>query len=120
MATHNDKGKEGERIARQYLSDHGYLILESNWRFGHLEADIIAYKDNLVVFVEVKTRSTDWYGAPEEFVDLKKRQAYIRLANAYIVQKNRPEEVRFDIIAVVTGHDDPKINHIVGAYTTVG
>ena len=120
MAKHNDLGNEGERIARQYLSEQGYLILESNWKYGHLEADIIAYKDERIVFVEVKTRATDLYGEPEEFVDLKKRRAYIALANAYVLQKDRHEEVRFDIIAVIINSQGSKVHHLEGAYTTVG
>ena len=77
MAKHNNIGKDGETIARRYLEQKDYLILETNWRKGHLEADIIAYKDNQIIFVEVKTRSTDIFGAPEEFVDLKKQKAYM-------------------------------------------
>ena len=120
MAKHNNIGKEGETIARRYLEQNDYLILETNWRKGHLEADIIAYKDNQIIFVEVKTRSTDIFGAPEEVVDLKKQKAYIRLANAYILKHDRNEEARFDIIAIVMKDDGPIINHIENAYTTIG
>lgn len=120
MAIHNITGKEGEELARRYLEANDYLILETNWRIGHLEADIIAYKDNRIVFVEVKTRSSDIYGSPEEFVDYKKRKAYISLANAYIIQKKRMEEARFDIISVLMKNGKPQISHIINAFTTVG
>lgn len=120
MAKHNDIGKIGETLARQYLEKQEYLILETNWHIGKLEADIIAYKDNLIVFVEVKTRTSVEYGEPEEFVKSKKRQLYIRLANAYILKNNRTEEARFDIISVIINGQDYKIKHLVNAYTTVG
>lgn len=120
MAQHNITGKEGEIFARKYLEQSGYLILETNWRVGKLEADIIAYKDNLIVFVEVKTRSSTDYGTPEEFVDLKKRKAYIHLANAYVVRHQRQEEVRFDIISVLIKDGHPELKHLRNAFTTVG
>lgn len=119
MAKHNNFGKDGEAIARKYLDDEGYIILETNWRIGHLEADIIAAKDDLIVFVEVKTRTNDAYGSPESFVDKKKRQAYIRLANAYMLQKKRNEEVRFDIISIIQNDNETKVEHIVEAFTTI-
>ena len=89
---------------------------------GKLEADIIAYKDNLIVFIEVKTRTTDYYGDPEDFVDRKKQKAYIRLANAYILRDNRTEEARFDIISIIIGspESEPQVKHIVNAFTTIG
>ena len=120
MAKHNDIGKIGETLAREYLEQQGYLILETNWRVGKLEADIIAYKDDLIVFVEVKTRTDIEYGEPEEFVKYNKRQSYIRLANAYILKNKRTEEARFDIISVVIKGQQPQIRHIINAFTTVG
>jgi len=120
MAKHNSTGKEGETYARKYLEENEYLILETNWRFGHLEADIIAYKDNRIVFIEVKTRGTDAYGAPEQFVDRKKQKAYIRLANAYILLNRRTEEARFDIISIVNKPEGAEIKHFINAYTTIG
>ncbi len=119
MAKHNELGKEGEVIARRYLEQQDYEILETNWRIGHLEADIIAYHDHHIVFVEVKTRSDDTYGSPEEFVDKKKRRSYIRLANAYILMHDREEEARFDIISVLFKDGETKVDHLVDAYSTV-
>ena len=74
MAIHNITGKEGEELARRYLEANDYLILETNWRIGHLEADIIAYKDNRIVFVEVKTRSEGMIARPMEAVDRQKQR----------------------------------------------
>lgn len=120
MAEHNNLGALGETIARQYLEKNDYLILETNWRVGKLEADIIAYKDDCIVFIEVKTRTSDCYGDPENFVDRKKQKAYIRLANAYILRNNRTEEARFDIISIIINGSEPQVKHIVGAFTTIG
>ena len=65
-----EKGKKGEQMAADYLRSKGYQILETNWRMGHLEVDIIAIGNNMLVFVEVKTRATNAFGEPEVFVDL--------------------------------------------------
>lgn len=120
LAQHNDFGVDGETMARRYLEQHDYEILETNWRSGHLEADIIAFKDHRIVFVEVKTRTKDEFGDPESFVDRKKQKAYIRLANAYILQHDRTEEARFDIISVIANKEGVTIKHLPGAYSTIG
>ncbi len=119
MAEHNESGKDGEVMARRYLEQNDYEILETNWRLGHLEADIIAYHDHKIVFVEVKTRSHTDYGDPEDFVDRKKQKAYIKIANAYILQHDRDEEARFDIIAISFQDGTPIIRHLVNAFTTI-
>ena len=120
MADHNDKGEWGEQIARQYLEKQDYGILETNYRYGKAEADIIAYDDGMIVFVEVKTRSNTDYGEPEDFVDRTKQRAYIRLANQYLIEKNRIEEARFDIIAIHIDNDGYHINHLKDAFSAVG
>ena len=120
MAQHNEMGKIGEEAARRYLVEQGYEILETNWRQGRLEADIIAYKDHTIVFVEVQTRRNDTFGAPEMFVNRKKQLSCIRLANAYVLQNRRTEEVRFDIVTVLLNQTGCQVSHIPNAFTTVG
>ena len=83
------------------------------------EADIIAYKEGLVVFVEVKTRSSTLYGEPQDFVDYNKRRSYVKMANAYIQARRRSEEVRFDIIAVEVGTTGYRLNHIENAFNAI-
>ncbi len=112
MAKHNILGQVGENIALEYLLKKEYKILETNWRFGKKEIDIIAQKDNLVVIVEVKTRSTDYYGVPEESVTLAKQRFLIEAADAYMQQLDFEAEVRFDIISIV----NKTINHIQEAF----
>ncbi|MCM1293711.1 MAG: YraN family protein [Bacteroides sp.] len=107
MAQHNEIGKWGEDVAREYLITKGYAIANSNQRIGHKEIDIIAIKDNRIVFVEVKTRSTDFVD-PAEAVDAKKISRIARAADRYIQSYDIKHEPQFDIITVVgtpeTGH----------------
>jgi putative endonuclease len=112
MAKHNLLGIEGERMALDYLRSQGYEILETNWRFERKEIDIIARKDNIVAIVEVKTRSTDYFGAPEESVTLTKQRFLIEAADVYMQQLDFEAEVRFDIISIV----NKTINHIQEAF----
>ena len=82
--------------------------------------DIIAYKEGLIVFAEVKTRSRMDYGEPEEFVMLDKQRAYVRMADKYVIDHHRDEEVRFDIIAVEIQGTDYHITHLEDAFSAVG
>lgn len=117
MATHNDLGKRGEKIAAAYLEDEGYQILNTNWRCARAEVDLIANQQGTIVFVEVKTRSAVDYGHPEEFVDYKKEKQLEFASSAYIELKNHQGEIRFDIIAIVFENKDLyKINHIKDAF----
>lgn len=120
MTIQRTLGQTGEAIARQYLQQHGYVILETNWRLGKNEADIIAYHEGVVVFVEVKTRSNHDYGYPEEFVNHAKQRAYIRMANYYMMKRLPDEEARFDIIAIETDGKRTILNHIENAFSAVG
>lgn len=120
MARHNDTGKLGETLAQEYLRKKGFAIVETNWRKGKYEADIIAYKEGLIVFAEVKTRSSQEYGMPEDFVDREKQRAYVRMANNYVIEHDREEEVRFDIITVYMGSNDYRIEHLEGAFSPIG
>lgn len=120
MAKHNELGEWGEQLAQNHLKEKGYAILETNWRLGKLEADIIAYKDGEIVFVEVKTRSSDRYGEPQEFVDMRKGRSYLKLANAYIQQHHRQETCRLDVIAILVKDSSYEINHIENAFSAIG
>ena len=120
MAEHNDLGKVGEHLALEYLEKEGYAILETNWRYGKNEVDIIAYLEGIIVFVEVKTRTSTDYGNPEDAVDIKKQRIYIRMANHYVIKQNRSEEVRFDIISIVFNNlSDVQLTHIPNAFNTI-
>lgn len=117
MAAHNDLGKQGEAIAVSYLQEIGYIILEKNWRFRKAEIDIIAQHNNTLIFVEVKTRETNYFGEPYEAVTTKKEALFNDAAEAYLEEKNLENEVRFDIVSIiVSGKSKPSINHIIEAF----
>jgi len=119
MAEHNNKGTDGEELAAGYLTENGHVILEKNWRFGREEIDIIAKKKDMLIIVEVKTRSGSFFGEPEEFVDRQKQRHLIKAANGYIEKNNLDLEVRFDIIGVILSGKKHKINHIEDAFHPV-
>jgi len=116
MAEHNEKGKLGEKLAGEYLIRHGYKILQTNWHVRKYEVDIIALKDNLLVFCEVKYRSSNLFGEPESFVTRRKQKNIIRSASNYIGWTQWKGENRFDIISVLENNKTFKINHIENAY----
>lgn len=112
-------GKMGEQMTAKHLTDKGYIILEHNYRRGHLEIDLIALDGDELVIVEVKSRAYDNILQPEAAVDHKKRQALIRLANEYVKSHNRKENVRFDIITVVSKEGGAEIKHLKNAYNVM-
>lgn len=117
MARHNDIGLQGEKLARQHLEEKGYRIIVSNWRHGRGEVDLIATFQDILVFVEVKTRSHTSYGQPDEFVGPKKEQMLAAAACAYIEQVNFQGEIRFDILSIVLpASATPLITHIEDAF----
>lgn len=119
MAEHNDFGATGEQLAREFLVNQGYTLLETNWRYLSHEVDIIAQKDDILAFVEVKTRNSRFLGEPEVFVSRTQQKSYIAVANAYVQQHNRSEEVRFDIISIVINSKERSVKHIPGAFSTI-
>ena len=66
MAIHNELGKKGEQLAVDFLQKKGYTILDRNWRFKKAEVDIIAQKEQILAIVEVKTRSSNYFGNPQD------------------------------------------------------
>lgn len=109
-------GKRGEDLALQYLLKKGYTLLERNWRYHHKEVDIIVSDTHDLVFVEVKTRSSDWFGAPEEAVDKRKQRYLEAAAEAYVRKRNVDTGIRFDVIAVMLKPGYHSIDHIVDAF----
>lgn len=106
-------GRDAELLAQEFLKKKNYTILHANWRFSHSEIDIIAQQDNIIVFVEVKSRGSDAFGMPEEFVDDDKINKMEEAADAYIETFEWEGELRFDIIAV---EKDGTITHFEDAF----
>lgn len=116
MAEHNETGKSGEDYAYEYLIKKGFDILDRNWRHKKDEVDMIAVHNNCLVIIEVKTRSTLYFGEPQIFVDKKKQAFMVRAANAYILKNDIHIETRFDIVSVVLSGDRVSIKHIEDAF----
>lgn len=116
MADHNILGKKGEVLALKMLNDKGYKILETNWRHKRDELDIIALDGNEIVIVEVKTRSTHFFGDPEESVDELKMQRMVNAAEEYIEQNSLKNECRYDIVSIVINKKETNIRHIKDAF----
>lgn len=116
MAQHNELGKKGEQLAIEYLIKKGYTIRDKNWRFQKAEVDIIAQKENILAVVEVKTRSTDYFGNPQDFVNPKKIKLLVTAINEYVISKNLDVEVRFDIIGIIKTKKETKIEHLEDAF----
>lgn len=94
-------GRRGEEMAAALLLQQGYRIRYRNWRYKNLEVDIIAEEADILVFVEVKTRTNDAYGMPYEFVDAAKQAKLVRAANQYIAANRYGGEIRFDVVSIL-------------------
>jgi putative endonuclease len=117
MAQHLDLGRKGESIAKIHLENAGYEILDENWTFGRLEVDLIAYKNKVIIFAEVKTRTGNYFGEPEDFVDTRKQKLLADAADEYIYLMNHQGEVRFDIISILFANESHyTIKHIEDAF----
>lgn len=116
MATHNDLGKKGEELAIEFLQNKGYNILDKNWRFKKAEVDIIAQKKEILIIVEVKTRTSNYFGNPQDFINQKKIKLLVEAANEYVISKDLDVEVRFDIIAILQNKQKFEIKHLEDAF----
>lgn len=116
MASHNELGTKGEDIAARFLEVAGYTILERNWRSGHREIDIVARKEDLLIIIEVKTRSGTSFGDPEDAVTDKKIRRIVSAADAYLRHSNLELPVRFDIITIIDNNGHIDIRHIEEAF----
>lgn len=118
--TTREIGDEGEELAAAYLESKGYIILERNYHFERAEVDIVAYdNETCIVFAEVKTRSSNTFGEPEEFVDKEKIQNVYKAAEAWIYERKMDgAPVRFDIVSILQKNNEaPDIKHFENAFT---
>ena len=115
--TNQEISKIGEDAAANLLIGKGYKILERNYHVGHLEVDIIAMKDDTLVFVEVKTRAVNYLVSPQEAVNYRKQKLIINAANGYIRHFRRNENARLDVISVLHKNGTiVSVEHIENAY----
>ena len=117
MAKHNETGIKGEEIAENFLQTKGYKILYKNWTYDKKEVDIIALKEHLLVFVEVKTRADTYFGFPEDAVD-EKKQEYLKVAaEEFLHQHSEYNEIRFDIVSIIYSKGTTKeVKHFEDAF----
>ncbi len=107
-------GNKGERLAAEFLKEKGFEILECNYRYKKAEIDLIVQRENWVLFVEVKTRTSSLYGEPEDFVDAQKTSRIFDAAEEWIYSTDWRGHIRFDIISVKLG-DPPVVEHFEDA-----
>lgn len=116
MAEHNNLGKDGEEQAARYLIEQGYCILQRNWRSGRHEIDIIAKDGEEHVFIEVKTRRDNEFGNPEDAVSNQKIRSIITATDNYLKQFSIDNQVRFDVISIISDGRKFKIKHYKDAF----
>ena len=117
MSQHLLLGKKGEELACQYITELNYKILDINWRFKKAEIDIIARDNRQIIFIEVKTRSGQAFGQPEDFVHIVKQKLMIQAAEEYIYFRNYQGEIRFDIISILFESSEKyTLRHIEDAF----
>ena len=117
MSIKKEKGDKGEQLAVNHLLKNDFIIIARNWRFLKGEIDIICEKNNLVIFIEVKTRATIDFGNPEEFVSRKQQKLIVNTAHEFLVHRNIEKEARFDIISIVLKDDQTfYIEHLEDAF----
>lgn len=112
-------GLIGEELAANHIKNEGYNILERNYRTKLGELDIIARDQNIIIFIEVKTRTSGAYGMPSEAVNYKKQQTIRKLSQQYIRHKkldNSCLDYRFDVIEVKLVGRKYKIDHMENAF----
>lgn len=111
-------GRWGEEHAVRYLEQEGYQVLARNWRRREGELDLVALHGSTLVFVEVKTRRTDSFGAPEESVDLRKQAQLAQIAQRYLDEHPQLHftECRFDVLVVDLAKRSPQIRHYPNAF----
>lgn len=116
MAEHNDLGKQGERIAADFLERKGFEILDRNWHYEKKEVDLFAHYDDKLIVVEVRTRQSEHWEHPKETITDRKIRCIVEATEAYIEEHDINQEVRFDVVTVMPRGEDWEIEHIEEAF----
>ena len=114
-------GNSGEEIAKKYLEKKGLNYITKNYRFHKKEIDLIFEdrKDNILIFIEVKTRRSKTYGNPEDSISALKRRNFKTAVNGFILENPayRNFSLRIDTIGIfIEGEKEPEINHIENSF----
>lgn len=114
---HMDVGRNGEDLAEAWLVEKGFTILERNWRYSHYEIDIIAMKNNIPHFVEVKTLSSHKFALPENKVKNKKVKDLLKAADEFLFRHRQYKNFRIDILSItIRGKGEPEYFFIEDVY----
>jgi putative endonuclease len=108
-------GAKGERLAAEFLEKKGFEIVARNYRYGRAEIDLIARRENWILFVEVKTRSSSSFGEPEEFVSASQVNRIYNAAEQFIYATDWRGHIRFDIVSVKLKDGETEIIHFEDA-----
>ncbi|MEP7067292.1 MAG: YraN family protein [Gemmatimonadota bacterium] len=111
-------GEEGERIAEAWLAERGWRILDRRFRSGHRDLDLVAEREGIVAFVEVKARRGKSFGHPVEAVNWRKQRELTRSAMVWIARFGGAKQMfRFDVIGVLMDESGPRIRHLENAFS---
>ena len=116
MAVHNELGKMGEALAKEYLLQKGFRIIECNWHYRKYEIDIIASNDEFIIFAEIQARSSDQWGTPDAAVSDSKIRRIVEAADYYLSENEIDKPARFDIISIILDNRGSEILHIEDAF----
>ncbi|HET6681831.1 MAG TPA: YraN family protein [Gemmatimonadaceae bacterium] len=110
-------GELGERVAERWLRRQGWRVLQRRFRNGHRDIDLVAERDGLIAFVEVKARRGEQFGGPVAAVNWRKQRELTRSASVWIDRHGRSgESYRFDVIGVLMHADRVRIRHVENAF----
>jgi putative endonuclease len=116
MVSQKELGEKAEQLATRFLINSGYVVLDTNWHYGHLELDIVARDGEELVVVEVKARSGIRYEHPSEAVTNGKMKRIVEAAEGYIQEKEWQGETRFDVITVIFFKEGHELEHFKDAF----
>jgi putative endonuclease len=100
VAKHLQTGKKGEDLAAVWLAEQGFELIHRNWKHSYFELDVIAVKEEILHFIEVKTRTTDSYGHPEEGVTAKKLERLMNAGEEFLHQYPNWKRIQYDILSI--------------------
>ena len=99
-----------------FLIGKRFKILNRNWRYKKAEIDIIASKKNILIFIEVNTRKSDYFSRPEDAITSKKIELHQEAAESYLEQNYLENEIRFDVISIIHNKNKTKIEHFINTF----
>ena len=115
------RGREAEALAAEWLEAHGYRVLARNHALRLGEVDLVCERERVLCFVEVRSRTGEAHGGPEETVDRRKARRVVLAATDWLERNGRGErDVRFDVVAVTFGEGAPRVVHFPAAFDADG